>query len=308
MRGSDNGHNDAAWNAARSAARAAERLQGSLGAREVVRSLPVGWSVAARRVLRRMDGLLWRANAAEEARLVAVARDFAGDGEFRGLARGVRGLMRLERAWSWLRARGRSLERKAEVLRERREDLLEALGGEAALARWDAAWGAEGESEGGSDGKGGAADRGVVHHSGGVPDWYREMRARERAEARAKVQAKRVKEKSAPDAAVLRRQTLRAELRAEFRLAGRPRRRVEGEAAGQRIPARTGTGRGAGHGSRRVRIPVWPEELRGEVGEQRRGRKRGGQKRRRQQGWTRGDVAAVDRSFRDGVAAKCRGP
>ena len=306
MRGSDNGHNDTAPNAARSAARAAERLRGSLGAREVVRSLPLGWSVAARRVLRRMDGLLRRANAAEEARLVAVARDFDGDGEFRCLARGVRGLVRLERAWSWLRERGRRLERKAEVLRERREDLLEALGGEAALARWDAAWAAEGESE--EDNEGAAADAGVVHHSGGVPDWYREMRARERAEARAKLQAKRVEVESVPDAAALRREALQAELRAEFRLAGRPRRRMEGETAGRRTSARTGEGRLAGRGSRRVRIPVWPEELRGEVGEQRRGRKRRGPKGCRQQGWTRGDVAAVDQGSRDGVAAKCRGP
>lgn len=248
------------------AARGAERAWAGLRAGAVARAVPLGWSVAARRVLRGLDRRLRRANAAAENRLVAVAKDFGGDPDFRKLARGMRALLRLERVWDYVRERGLALERKAEVLRTRRAELLAALGGEAALARWERSWDAK---------DGPKAARG----SGEVPDGHDAIRPGAKAWGRATPRT--------PEGAARAHDALRD----EFRLAGRPRRRGAKRASGSRSRRSGGPTR-----ARVVRIPVWPEELRAR--DERRDRSR--------QVWTRGEAGSRGRSGGSGPRGDAR--
>ena len=205
-------------------------------------------------------------------------------------------LVRLERLLDRVRAWNARWAAKREVLADAalRDELLEALGGDAALARWEARWEA---SSGRAEPE---RDR--------CPESRPPSRIVEEAEAVALYPWERGEETfdGTPIVTPERvRAGLHAGLRARFRLPGVP------TAKGERS-RREGRGAARGRG-RAVRIAVWPEELRGEVREERRGRpgrgpKRFRSKRYKPQSWTRGDVAAVERSFRDGVAAKCRGP
>ena len=200
-------------------------------------------------------------------------------------------LVRLERLLDRVRAWNARWAAKREVLADAglRGELREALGGEAALERWEAIW----EAGGGN----------------AEPERDRCQQSRpasqivEEAEEVALYPWERGEETfdgtpiETPERV---RAGLHADLRARFRLPGVP--------TGRTTQARR-AGRGASCGQgRAVRIAVWPEELRGEVREERRGRPGRRAKRCRPQSWTRGDVTAVERSFRDGVAAKCRGP